>query len=128
MNREIKFRVWTGLEMEYRVVVGNLGAFYASGIDPNDSACIGTTTRYYKETPVMQYTGLKDKNGKEIYEGDIVMRHEKFCLGRICQVVFQMGSFELHCSAIGAFNMEHSTEIMEIIGNIYQNPELIEVK
>lgn len=63
MMREIKFRVWNGLEMEYRIMAGHLGAFYAPNLDPGDSACICTNnTIYPKETPVMQYTGLHDKN------------------------------------------------------------------
>lgn len=121
--RDIKFRAWDKNKKAF-VDPKNLlhGSIWGDG--EKNSAQL----TYSSDVYLMQYTGLKDKNGKEIYEGDIVMRHEKFCLGRICQVVFQMGSFELHCSAIGAFNMEHSTEIMEIIGNIYQNPELIEVK
>ena len=78
INREIKFRVWNGSEMVYDVIVGIFGIFYVNrgntfGLDENDSASLTPfNTRYPDNTPVMQFTGLKDKNGKEIYEGDII--------------------------------------------------------
>ena len=37
-QEETKFRVWTGMKMDYDVVVGKLGAFYVAGLDPKDSA------------------------------------------------------------------------------------------
>ena len=72
---------------------------------------------------VGQYTGLTDKNGKEIFEGDIV----KDCYGRIAQCLYNETRYRL------LFNGTHYTRELEfaseveyeIIGNIHDNPELL---
>ena len=73
---------------------------------------------------ISQYTGLKDKNGKEIYEGDIVDGGNT-----IGEVVFQRGRFMPvypdGCYDSWEANTMDSFEI-QVIGNIYENPELIE--
>ncbi|MFA6917003.1 MAG: YopX family protein [Parachlamydiales bacterium] len=75
--------------------------------------------------PLMQYTGLKDKNGTEIYEGDIVQN-----TAAKWEVIFNKGCF---CGRhLRFYTLEDETHLalrailnIEIIGNIYENPELL---
>lgn len=122
--REIKFRAWIGQEMEYSVGVSPEGAFYCGGVDPKDTACLRTTL-YCQNTPVMQFTNLKDKNGKEIYEGDIVKHYD----GQILQVIWnneRWGYWTLmQLDKANEWRWYHEASDIEIIGNIYENPELL---
>ncbi len=82
-----------------------------------------------------QYTGLKDKNGEEIYEGDIITTD----LERNYLIVeYRNGAFMLNCNDgledyydIFFATSDEPTEVYkygEVIGNIYENPELLEVE
>lgn len=79
---------------------------------------------------LMQFIGLKDKNGKEIYEGDIV----RFCHWsdcdtnkerewRIGQIVWSDHRFSLHPKQ--PMDSLYNSKMYEVIGNIYENPELL---
>lgn len=70
-----------------------------------------------------QFTGLTDKNGKEIYEGDIFLNeHNEEC----GTVDFYDGSFWVHWGSIAVLLAEENSGF-SVIGNIHENPELLEV-
>lgn len=128
-----KFRAWSKLASRMYIVNG---LYFDRGMVQyanNDNAI-----RFIKLENIilMQSTGLKDKNGKEIFEGDIitngidivdVRNHET--LGFYTMVNGREVFFG-HGTSIEEFeeDIEEFTEIAEILGNIYENPELLEGK
>ena len=118
--REIKFRAWDKI---------NKDMFNVESINFQERRVYRDVVSYreFNNVELMQYTGLKDKNNKEIYEGDILF--ESFG-ERYYKVVFENGGFRAEFK--GDFD-EHSFDLIdvvaqgcEIVGNIYENPELME--
>lgn len=113
--REIKFRAW---EKNLKEIIPVYNIDFEKKMINTDSAW-----RLFDETELMQSTGLKDKNDKEIFEGDIVsfkdwkpkavVFSEKYYAG------FTLGRTDLFLSSFDAIHMK-------VIGNIYENPELLE--
>ncbi len=136
--RELKFRVWTGLSMEYNIMVGFLGAFYVKGIDETDSASMSPfNTRYADACPVMQFTGCKDRTGKDIYEGDILrcptystVTGKGFKSTRTKEMVFSVKEYLSYFGYGFTLDGDYDNNYRgmpkeadcEIIGNIYENP------
>lgn len=139
MKREIKFRAWDSSEKQmYQpdFFDGKPYAITAKGkvisIFPDCwEETSYTSVRELTDFILMQYTGLKDKNGKEIYEGDILEARGAFTL--IEPAVLEVkpdedGGFlpmsDMWASG-GQIVPMYASQTFEVIGNIYENPELL---
>ena len=76
---------------------------------------------------VMQYTGLKDKNGKEIYEGDIINIQYDVTVQIEKAVIEYRGASFYAVTNADTWELDNYEEIA-VIGNIYENPELLEIQ
>jgi len=149
MAREIKFRVWDKVEkkmrynpvlIQYEKITDGTGfkrVYNSNRLELKNPAfgCYGFTNKYYESEPdgfdlpdreerlpneviIMQFTGLKDRNGKEIYEGD-VLKHRSLIH------TIMVHAFHGFRFMFGKDQLVAADTAGEVIGNIYENPELL---
>ncbi len=146
-RREIKFKVWCKENEEF-IQFNKMGfsedgsLWYAQGVDENEEETDPPYFENQNDWELMQYTGLKDNNGVEIYEGDILktfsninkytdsfaediepkFEHTTIVRDGACFKTTYKKRPSYVLNENGGSMVEH----MEVIGNIYENPELLE--
>ncbi len=113
--REIKFRAWDKITKQMIISNNMPDAGFWDMVAHNE----------FEQDIVMQYTGLKDKNGREIFEGDICKVHNHAALGGnlYCVIEFNDRTGSYYGRGVGSLKFSMG-EDMEVIGNIFENPEL----
>lgn len=117
MNRELKFRVWSKKEnkwiLEPRLNLALLNFPYQFSIADFDNV-------------ICQYTGVSDKNGEEIYEGDLLIFDREGQRDYPYTVIYSYGKFELKCPDMKMnIDIGYHREMIKI-GNVFENSELLE--
>lgn len=118
MKREIKFRAFDDGKMIYENDILHIR---------NEDNLVLRLARFWSnirnDSQIMQFTGLLDKNGKDIYEGDLLQDFRKIF---IYECVFrENGAFEFQNKTTLNFALLHDIWDNEVIGNIHENPELL---
>lgn len=131
MNRTIKFRAWDKTNNQWNSYGDRLY------INAQDGSLLDVASQYdtggiSEDLQLMQFTGLLDKNGKEIYEGDILKGY--FNPDDVEDYIYNSLTAEEKESGTRLFTVEDIfypytnplPDDLEVIGNIYENPELIQ--
>lgn len=109
--REIKFRFWNKGDS---IMISDRSPMEEESLNKS----FAEMRRYYE---VMQFTGIQDSTGKDIYEGDICEWVDSGCVKRVDNVVYGNAKFYL-CNNSHSI-AEYINQKLMVIGNIYENPK-----
>ncbi|MBO3326455.1 hypothetical protein JJB63_12730 [Clostridium perfringens] len=142
MSRELKFKIWDKEQKKFLEInwegedtthtKGKANICYSDHVYVTLSGYVNEDGWPYEvDADILQYTGLKDKNGKEIYEGDVLERHGYWPIrieyDKGCLMVRDLDEVRYNNLILNVpiCNFE-SINDWKVIGNIYENPELLE--
>ncbi|ASD32958.1 hypothetical protein LP41P_05035 [Lactiplantibacillus plantarum] len=129
----IKFRAWNG----YRKIMADYVSAIQNGDTQGTPSSVNVIVNRKNETwdiknddvELLQFTGLKDVNGQEIYIGDIVKSNYKYAQPKVSQIITEDGNSYILGEDLATGNemlvSDHISEI-KVIGNVHANPELLE--
>lgn len=124
--RGIKFRAWDGITEQLLPVERIDFRNDLISLNEGDNSLTDTS----EMMTLMQYTGLKDKNGKEVYEGDLItitnpfIKHEEIGVAKIVFSHDYVGGWVAEAKG-EHLNIGTRTHMISVVGNIYENPELL---
>ena len=137
-GQRVDNKEWVYGNLISSIIFRNSDDIYSTGWNKNGSAFFKFEGVPVEEDSICQYTGLKDKHGKEIYSGDIVKTAP---YGEIAEIKYSDHFQRLHLHFKGDYREHLKNELgihifdwiypepsLEVIGNKFDNPELLEVK
>lgn len=137
MNRELKFRIFDLYNKnfiqnkEFSISYDGIPLFSFSQSSRN--SCLINKCDLNKNFIISQFTGLKDCYGKDIYEGDLIEYEDFWSKEKtIDEVTIEADESSMECHPFNSYSMDEMCmkppKKCKIIGNIFENPELLEMK